>query len=171
MAERVTDQVIKRIWKTDQQRTFEGCQTEKTTFNGGDFADYAAVLQYIDHLTHTDFGLEIDERVARYLVHNYGLQTEEILQKAGEIRGEYADRASALAVAELRFCLEHEMVSDLCDFLIRRSGRLYFDRPSLAGVLPAVTATCASHLAWSDTETERQLAAFDLLYRAVLDFK
>ena len=38
------------------------------------------------------------------------------------------DTTKALLLAELAYCAEHEMITELSDFLIRRTGRLYFEK-------------------------------------------
>ena len=60
---------------------------------------------------------------AWYLVTNYGKQTEWILENFRGLSD--TDPHWRMIKAELLFALEHEMVHNPMDFLIRRTGRLY----------------------------------------------
>ena len=43
-----------------------------------------------------------------------------------------------LAKAELRFCIDYEMVQNPMDFFIRRTGRLYFDIDSVRNLMEPI---------------------------------
>ena len=66
----------------------------------------------------------IPYKYAPYLVHNYGRQTDIILDSLPGISGD--DPEWRLLSSELEFCLDQEMVSKPLDFIERRTGRLYF---------------------------------------------
>jgi glycerol-3-phosphate dehydrogenase len=58
----------------------------------------------------------------------------------------------------------------LNDYLIRRTGRLYFERPALATYYPLVAGDFAQLLGWDESTLYREMAAFQREYEAVLDF-
>jgi glycerol-3-phosphate dehydrogenase len=60
-----------------------------------------------------------------YLVTNYGRQSEDILRIFSESSEQ--DPEIRLLLAELSYCIDHEMVQRLDDFIVRRTGSLYFD--------------------------------------------
>ena len=81
---------------------------------------------------------------AWYLVTNYGRQTDEILRNFRKLKD--ADPHWRLMKAELHFGLAYEMVQNPMDFLIRRTGRLYFDIHSVRKYYGRVIDECAKKL-------------------------
>jgi glycerol-3-phosphate dehydrogenase len=81
---------------------------------------------------------------AWYLVTNYGKQTELILENFRKLTD--TDPHWRMIKAELLFALEHEMIHNPMDFLIRRTGRLYFDIESVREHLGQVAEVCALEL-------------------------
>ncbi|MEM6771661.1 MAG: glycerol-3-phosphate dehydrogenase C-terminal domain-containing protein, partial [Bacteroidota bacterium] len=78
---------------------------------------------------------------AAYLVSNYGKQSPDIIAAATQ-RSEGTD-VGRLAAAEAAWCIEHESALYPIDWIERRSGRLYFDMPSIEPVLEEVLAVFA----------------------------
>jgi len=60
------------------------------------------------------------------LFHKYGSNSFAILET---IDTSDKDQTLALLLSELRYCVKNEMVIELSDFLIRRTGRVYFHKP------------------------------------------
>jgi glycerol-3-phosphate dehydrogenase len=120
MAERVVDLVIEKKFS---DREFISCNTETVLLAGNSFRDYKRVIQYKMEIEKQlkPYGLQ---QFADYLVSLYGNQTDFILLQArqsGSISNE------SLLDSELEFSLNHEMAVLPEDFLIRRTGMLYFN--------------------------------------------
>jgi len=62
-----------------------------------------------------------------------------------------------LALAELEFCFENEMMLKPMDFLSRRTGRLYFDIESIESIKKLVLAFFAKKLNWTALQTKKEL--------------
>jgi glycerol-3-phosphate dehydrogenase len=124
MAERSVNVVCKQL-KIEEQREFNKCSTEHIKLSGGNLdkspADYARDLQ-------DDFKQFYVDNVLN-LVLKYGSNTQYILAAA------QTNFKDDLLLAEAEYCLENEMTNNLSDFIIRRTGRLYFERPELNGCL------------------------------------
>ena len=103
----------------------------------------------------TELGLEAYQ--AWYLVTTYGAQSEEIWKRFGE-RTE-PDTEERLLLAELSFCLDHEMVHTPADFFIRRTGRLYFDIESVRKHLEAAIKYLETELGYSPEQSESYRSA------------
>ena len=73
-------------------------------------------------------------------------------------------------MAELVYCINHEMTATLNDFLIRRTGRLYFERPSLEELYPFFAEEMGKILNWSEAEKLREMGKFKREYDEVLSF-
>ena len=132
---------------------------------GGVFEDQADVERCIEGISHTLEELDPSlKNMASYLVHNYGHQSEVIVARYCTREGTPQER---LALSELDFTLDHEAVFTLLDFFERRTGRLFFDIHSIAGVREAVTRRMQERLDWSDVERDQQVEALDLaIHRA-----
>ena len=66
------------------------------------------------------------------------------------------ERDVALALSELDYCLDHEMIQRVDDFLIRRTGRLYFDIHSISKIKEDVLSTMADRLDWDEDRTQEE---------------
>jgi glycerol-3-phosphate dehydrogenase len=122
MAERVVTLVIKKHFSS---RAFKKCVTDRIKLTPSAFRNSKAVKVYQTAVMKQIKAMGLDASFAQYLIHNYGKQTEEIMQ-AFKARPE-KDRDMALALAELDFVLRHEFTMTPSDFFIRRTGMLYFN--------------------------------------------
>lgn len=160
MAERVVDRV------GDQMKERDGGKLKKTNtknidLTGGPFEDFAAVLVYEKEIARQLEEASLAPDRAAYLVSNYGLQSPTIIEAATQ-RTESTDVAR-LACAEAAWCIDNELTLYPIDWVERRSGRLYFDMPSIMPVLEEVLAVFAEAYRYSEAdlnaERERVLAA------------
>ena len=149
MAERIVDRVIKNYFP----QINKNCLTETIQFTGSDFKNYNEVKNYKG-------GLAIQLRVlnlegyAGYLVHNYGKQCNAIMERLKS--NLERDTELALLKAELWFSLEYEMVIKPTDFLIRRTGLLYFNIPRLLKYKDSILHEFKKHFQWSDHVVENE---------------
>ncbi|MBT8297914.1 MAG: glycerol-3-phosphate dehydrogenase/oxidase [Maribacter sp.] len=132
MAERVVNRIAKKM-NEDYEIEIGGSITEEIPLCGSDFKKFKHVKKYIN---------EVYERIkedgfakynAWFLVTNYGIQSETILDYYSKQKGE--DNEIRLALAELCFGIDYEMVHNPMDFFIRRTGRLYFDIESVRSLM------------------------------------
>jgi len=131
MAERVVDLVIEKYFDDLESP----CQTESIPFTGSDFKNYDQVKEYIVDISNRLQKNGLADRAA-YLVHNYGKQTDLILNYLETLKEPV--NLKALVKSELWFCIDQEMVVQPADFFIRRTGLLYFDRPLLESLLNSI---------------------------------
>lgn len=154
MAERVTDLVCKKYYRKFDFE-FKKSITHNTSLCGGDFKDYKAVKKYQKSLSKTLnlYGLTAIDTA--YLIHNYGTQTKIILDKF--TKEKTGNPTVDLAMAELEFCFENEMILKPMDFLSHRTGRLYFDIESLKNLKKPVLDFFAKKLNWTVSQTKKEL--------------
>lgn len=151
MAERIVDRVMRKYF-TDR---FSACKTDKLVFHGSEFRSTREVSDYV---AATAFRLRMFgvEEQASYLVHNYGRQCSSILARLEGMTNNAG--ITALTLAELSFCFDHEMIVKPADFLVRRTGLLYFNRKRLDEVFLAVLEEFKRRDNWSqdhyDSEKE-----------------
>jgi len=167
MAERVTDLVCKKYYRK-HKHSFKESVTHNINLCGGDFSNYKAVKSYLKKVSRklAPFGLESFD--AAYLVHNYGSQTDVILKQFASQKNK--NKTVALALAELDFCFENEMVLKPMDFLSRRTGRLYFDIKSIALLKKPIVKIFAEKFNWSPQQSKNALQEIDQYVVEVTDF-
>ncbi|MEN0003794.1 MAG: glycerol-3-phosphate dehydrogenase/oxidase [Bacteroidota bacterium] len=152
MAERIVDRVVKR-YESQSDVDLKDCFTQKIPLSGGPFAGAKEVEAYTKTVADRLSTFELEQRLANYLVHNYGKQTDAILDVLS--RNSWSGPIG-LIKAELLFGIEHELVIQPMDFLNRRSGRLYFDLPSILPALDEVLSVFKQYFGWSEQEVRAE---------------
>jgi glycerol-3-phosphate dehydrogenase len=154
MAERVIDLVISKRFSG---RMLKKCHTGSLVLANHTFTSYQDVRKYIvsvrKHLE--PFGL--DFKTAHYLVENYGQQTDAIISHMRDHSSGIADKRLALLSSELWYCMNHELVARLSDFLIRRTGLLYFDTDTARRYAEILADQMQVYLRWTDTRKETEV--------------
>ncbi len=158
MAEKVVDVVAKEI-----DRPLKDNHTEKIPLTGGIFADVEAVNAYRKDLSARISALGLTNYHAAYLVANYGKQSEDILVKMQEFQDE---PSIALARAEAWYTIAHELVLTPLDFFVRRTGRLYFDLPSIQPVKTIILNDFRNYFQWDEASFQ---SAKEALEQAILE--
>ena len=152
MSERIVDLVAKK-YKKKYAIEFDPIQTETIILSGGPFQNYKSVKVYIHQIAKQlkKDGLSAED--AAYLVHNYGKQTELILDKFNELQEK--DGYKRLIKAEVWFTIQHEMTCTPTDFFMRRTGRLFFNKPSVDTYKDIVFTEFSMYFNWSNDQAER----------------
>ncbi|RMG87075.1 MAG: glycerol-3-phosphate dehydrogenase/oxidase [Bacteroidetes bacterium] len=159
MAQRIVD-LVARKFKTDEARTFAECHTDRIPLGESCFSGAGEVKAYQKEIEKKVVERGLPEWRAAYLVANYGRETDAILTDMGKEQSPEI----ALARAELRHCLERELCCSPEDFLIRRTGRLYFDIKSIPEILEPVLDDFQAYFNWTEDE---KAAARDAVRAAV----
>jgi glycerol-3-phosphate dehydrogenase len=161
MAERVVNRIAEKLEETED-RELKACTTDQIPLSGSDFRKFKHVKKYLEAVQGELEPYGFKPYDAWFLVTNYGKQTDQILQAFKSLKE--PDPYWRMMKAELHFAVEHEMIHNPMDFLIRRTGRLYFDIESIRTYLQSVADECALLLKadkatrghWVD-EMEKQL--------------
>lgn len=148
MAERTVDLVVKNYF---DERRLQSCLTGSIHLTDPFFKNTDELKKYKESVVEKLKSLQLQD-YADYLIANYGMQTDEIL--SGIHANE--DVEINLAESELEFCLRHEMVLRATDFFVRRTGRLYFDRPRLERIMNRCIEKMATHFNWTSQQTNDQ---------------
>ena len=152
MAQRVVDMVARKLKKRFEQE-FDEVATDKTPLTENPFKDYNKVKSYINRITKRIDPYGLSQVDASYLVHNYGKQTDHILEYFEKLNDK--EVFERLIKAELKFCFAHEMVCTPLDFFNRRTGRMYFDKPSVVSLKKIILDEFTSHFNWNQETTEK----------------
>lgn len=166
---KMAERVMKFVCKTLSIKP--KCVTEQLKLIGGQFDSDTALDLFIQKRIGEakQIGATADQIIA--LSYKYGSDIDKVIEKAFELHPTIQDANLRLLAAEIWYGVQYEMVSNLCDFLIRRTGRLYFERPSLEKLLPFITEQLAELLNWTAEQKAEALKEFDKEYQLVLQFR
>ena len=152
MAERVVDVVVKK-YNDQYDKKLGKSFTKEIPLGGNPFKSAKSVAKYRKKVEKHISGFGLSSYYATYLVANYGKQSKIILEQLQS----YNDPAEiALARAETWYAIHHEIALKPLDFFNRRTGRLYFNRPSIPGILDAVMKDFQSYFEWSDKKLGKE---------------
>jgi len=168
MAERVVDVVAERF-RQERNRSLPGTQTDKIPLHGGPFSHGDAVRGYWEGISDRIKPLGLTPYHAIYLVSNYGKETERILQEWDTWKTD--DPELTLARAEAWYTREFELAQTALDFYNRRSGRLYFNLPSIRPTLSDILDDFQSDLGWSDQRRQEEAEAVEAAINHVSTFE
>ncbi len=164
MAERTVDLVAEQL-TNEQKKKYQPCTTETIKLSGGDLGNPGAIGRLIEEVQQTTGLKGLD---ARILVEKYGSNTPTIIANAKTKQGTWPEK---LLLAEIEYAITEELVYTPADFLVRRTGRLYFDRESIEAILPTVIDTLFTTLKYSQEQRERFEAWFTAEYQQAVLFE
>lgn len=125
MAGKIVDLTAKILGKN-----FGTCQTRTYQLTGGEFENEEAFKKSLSDLISIGALAHVPEEKVREWFFRYGTNTKRIIEIVAELTGSYTNRDELLAAAEMQYATAHEMVYELNDFLIRRTGKIFFDKPN-----------------------------------------
>lgn len=105
---------------------------------------------------------------AWYLTSYYGKQTDIILSKVSYFNSGAIHEK--LIRAELWFGIHYEMINNLNDFFIRRTGRLYFDIESVHEYKNVILKDISVYLNWDDARTQKEIEKLNLALKDATTF-
>ena len=125
MAQDIVDLLSKRL-KEEYKLKFKPCETKHTYISGGNVGGSNNYDAFVESKVEEAKNYNLSEDVARYLARKYGSNVDEVFEIAHATQ--VADLDLPVEVyAEVIYSIQKEMVHKPTDFLVRRSGRLYFD--------------------------------------------
>lgn len=165
MAERVVDRIVERLG----EKNFGACRTSALRLAESNFAGMQDVNTFTTEAANRAERLGLKGFAGSYLVHLYGQQAVTILEKA-ESQGS-SDPELRLSLAELEFALAEESVVHADDFLVRRTGWLFFDIHRLVRMKEAILAEMAKRLNWSEMQRSEEQRRVDEWMRRATTFE
>ncbi|MEP2025844.1 glycerol-3-phosphate dehydrogenase/oxidase, partial [Reichenbachiella sp.] len=167
MAKRTVDLVLEMKSSRSGITKKTKSKSKKIKFNGNSFKNTKAISSYKAKLQ-KDYTQFNKEQIAS-LVDTYGDQTQTILNFAERLPSK--NEEVKLLKAEVRFCIEREMVMHLTDFFIHRTGRLYFNIKSVKDHLKMVATEMKHWLDWSTEQMNEEIAAMQEEINKATGFK
>jgi glycerol-3-phosphate dehydrogenase len=152
MAERTVDLCMRQL-EEEEGRAFRPCGTQQLTLSGGEVRNASSFLMSLPQITVNYFG----KHLLQQLYHRYGANAAGIAQEAVMREG---PPAMALILAELEYGVRHEMVTELSDFLVRRTGRLYFAKAEGDLHAERLNRDLAELLGWNAEQAARSFETY-----------
>ncbi|HEY5823044.1 MAG TPA: glycerol-3-phosphate dehydrogenase/oxidase, partial [Cyclobacteriaceae bacterium] len=166
MAERVVDLVIKNKF---EDRELKECATESLGLSGFGLRDVKTVQSYERRIVERIDPLGLKGEHAATLVHLYGTQTDFIIDYM--VAHRTTDPDLDLLNAELWYAMNQEMIVKAQDFLVRRTGLLFFDLPRLIKLLQPALQSLAHYLNWDEDRLQKERLEMEEIIRQTLNFK
>lgn len=164
MAERAVDTALKQLMM-EKGLSYTSCTTDKIILSGGDISGEKTIAIFENKLAESY--PQIDAKSVISLARKYGSNAIEILNNSAK----YTSDENALLLAEIDYSIEHEMCLSLGDFIVRRTGRLYFERPSLKNLYPIIHQHIKRKVGVSENIATQDLSTFETEYQAVMNFQ
>lgn len=165
MAERVLNFVAKTMKEKKQSKT------EQLKLSGGNFESTESINEFIYKCTGEAKQIGLTQAHIHNLVYRYGTNTNIIINKAYELATTIKDAEQRILTAEIWYAIHYEMTNTISDFIIRRTGRLYFERPSLEKTYLFIADEFGRLLNWTEAQRNTNLEDFEKEYQAVMAFR
>ncbi len=168
MAERVVDLVARHMEKEEGKKLKKN-RTAEIILEGGTFSRDEEVAAYVESIADRLNRLGVQPGEAGPLVHNYGRQCETLLKKMESFSA--LPPHLALIRAETWYAAQHELAATLLDYFNRRSGRLFFNLPSIEPALDTAADEMADLLHWTPERVEKEKASVRQAIRNRTEFE
>lgn len=150
MAKGIVDLLAKRL-QQDFGEKFGPCETKHLTISGGDVGGSANFDHFVEEKVAEAKKYQIDAKTAEDIAQRYGSNADEIYKIAHT--AQYQNSGLPLEIyAELVYGIQNEMVYKPTDFLIRRTGMLYFDIEDVLKYKEAVVDVLAQLLNYDEIQ-------------------
>ncbi len=166
MAERIVDLISEKKF---EDRLLPPCATETIRLTGAGLKSMEEVRKYSHEIARRveSLGLKGDE--GANLVHLFGKQADAIIDHFMDHTDQ--DPEIALALAKLWFAVHHEMVVKATDFLVRRTGLLYFNIHRLYKIKEPILHAMSTYFGWDQARLRSETEEVDHLISLTLNFK
>ncbi|HWB62176.1 MAG TPA: glycerol-3-phosphate dehydrogenase/oxidase [Chitinophagales bacterium] len=141
MAAKITDLVKKKLGKD-----YGACRTKNYRLSGGEFETEKEFFNYLEEMLELGRTGGIEYGAIRNWFYRYGRNTVRLIEDYKELKGAGLAHQDALLEAELKYAVENEMIYYPQDFLVRRTGRIFFDRQKAEKQIGFVSLALAKQL-------------------------
>jgi glycerol-3-phosphate dehydrogenase len=166
---KMAEKVVNEVCKTISVKT--GCKTKNLKLSGADFENNADFEKFITLRIGQCRQIMANPEEIRNLAYRYGANLDLIIEEAFNLYQKTADPVERLLCAEIWYTIHYEQVSTLSDFIIRRTGRLYFERDRLSENYHFIANQMAALLNWTPAKLEENISEFEKSYFEVVNFR
>lgn len=155
MAEKVVDLIVKQL-SSEENANYPACTTDQEVLSGGDTGGMS-YNDYKEHIIGKGSEIGLARETGEYLYSRYGSNTNLIYERIAQWSSEQGLQPEQKALmAEVDYCIEHEMTVSVVDFLVRRTGLMFFGIHKAKEIAESVFHLMADRLQWDAEETAKQ---------------
>jgi glycerol-3-phosphate dehydrogenase len=148
MAEKIVDLAAKTLGKKAGS-----CKTRHYRLSGGEFESEEAFEKALNRLKKVGSELGIPANKVKEWFYRYGTNTSNIFDIVKSMPG--GDVDDLCDRAELKYAVENEMVYFLNDFMIRRTGKIFFDRQNAEQQIDYMAAYLSERFGTDNSVSEK----------------
>ncbi len=168
MAQRVVDRIGEKIYQQNKKH-ISGCVTQNISLSGGKFNSPLNFSDFIKDQTIQGASLGLPAEEVETLIYRYGSNVIEIFKNVTLLKNE-KNELPILLRAQIVYATQHEMCFTVSDFLIRRTGSLYFNIEMVKQYKSSISLYMQSLLSWNnelmnkfELELEKALNEIEML--------
>lgn len=165
MAERVMQYIEKK-----EKKNVTPSKTDTIKLSGSQFYNQQELESYAEKLTGYYHDIQLDKEDILNLVYRYGSNTELVLQSISSYK-QLENREDMAILGELKYTVEHEMVTSLVDFYDRRTSYLLFEPQKITSSLDLVSDELAKLLNWTPEKKQEGKSQLYYAISKTLSFK
>lgn len=166
MAEKIVDLVAKKLGKD-----YGYCQTKNYRLSGGNFTTEEDFVKALETFTEKGEAQRVPVAKIREWFYRYGTNTTHILDNIKQLRSKVTNDTALFETAELKYAVENELVLHLSDYLIRRTGKIFFDHTNTTQQLPELNQLLAQLLQLDSTTATLYLTEAEEEFRNAVTFE
>ncbi|OYQ90695.1 glycerol-3-phosphate dehydrogenase [Wohlfahrtiimonas chitiniclastica] len=155
MAEEIVDKVAELLQK-DYGLNFKPCMTKNQPISGGDVGGSSHFQAFIQSQAKKAEEAGLTQSEGAFLAQFYGTNSDVMIDEFKAHPVEDTEALSRLTQLRLWYALNHEGVMTPCDFIIRRTGHLFFNINEAIKEQEGVIAYMKDFFAW-DAQTEARM--------------
>ena len=165
MAKKIVDNIFTDIQKNNNSQFVE-CKTKDLKLAGGEF-DFDThsfkIFETAENKFYDAQQLNISLQDSDKLFYRYGTNYDKIIEKAYEFRSNN-ETDNLWLKAELWYCINYEMVNNLSDFFIRRTGMIFFEYDKIKDIIIPAAEYMQTVFNWNNETKQKNIDAFNTDY-------
>ncbi|MES2620502.1 MAG: glycerol-3-phosphate dehydrogenase/oxidase [Bacteroidota bacterium] len=166
MAEKIVDLAAKRLGKD-----FKKCKTKGYRLSGGEFENEEKFNDSFAELLKKGEAEGISSEKIKEWFFRYGTNALKVMEEFVSLRSRNSEVEKMYEAAELKYCLEHEMVFYLSDYFIRRTGKIFFDRENSEKQIQHLNDLLSKQLQLDESSSQKMLLAAKEEFQSAVTFQ
>lgn len=169
MAEEIVDKLAS-IFQRDFSLQFKPCMTKTQPVSGGDVGGSDKFYAFIQSQAKVGESIGLSQSEAAFLAQFYGTNAQVMFDEFKANPVDDTEALSRLTQLRLWYALNYECVMTPCDFLIRRTGHLFFNIAEAMREKTGVIDYMAKYFDWDSETIGRMTADVEQAFKFATDF-
>ncbi len=169
MAEEIVDKLA-GILKHEFGLEFKPCMTKNQPVSGGDVGGSSQFAAFVQSQIKIGESLGLSQIESSFLAKFYGTNVQVIFDYFKNNAVEDTQTLSRLTQLRLWYALTHENIVTPCDFLIRRTGHMFFNIAEVIKEKDGVIEFMKDYYSWDENTTSKMKAEVEEAIRFATNF-